>query len=87
MKKIEFSFDWIIRDTDNRKTELLDFYKQGQWDVVLVEVQLRMHGNEFSTHYEAGNPLLGGVKSFKTLPRARRYFRDMVGDLVRSGAR
>ena len=87
MDKTEFSFDWIIEDSDNRITELLALHRFKQWDVAFVKAKIRISDNEFVTRYEAGNPLLEGIKHFKTFSRAQKYYNQLVDRLIQSGAR
>lgn len=79
-KAQEFGFDWILNETDSHKVELINFYKEGQWEIVFIKVENRnsMTG-EWDTHYEAGNPLLGGVRAYASYKSAEKKFYDLVG--------
>lgn len=74
----EFSFDWIIKSNQNRLVRDYDLYSENGYDIVLVTVK-----NENGTHYEAGNPLLGGVKHFKSYKTANKYFYELIGRVHR----
>ena len=89
MDKIEFGFDWVIKDEhpELRKTDLLDFYAEGKWEIVFVQarIYLGIHDGEkeYTTRYEVGNPLLGGIKNFTNYKTAEKYFFEMMGRVHR----
>lgn len=77
-----FSFDWIVKSTENRKVECLDFYTENGWDIVLLRVQTKGIDG-WVTRFEAGNPLLGGVKSYSSWNTAEKYFFELLGRVHR----
>ena len=83
MDKIEFGFDWILQDNKNRTAELCDFYKEGEWEIAYVKANIRMGycdgREEWTTRYEVGNPLFGGIKNFSSFAKADKYFYELVG--------
>ena len=78
-----FSFDWILRETENREVECLDFYREGDYDLILVRVQMK-NRDGWETRYESGNPLLGGIKSYNSYNNAEKYFYELIGRVHRS---
>lgn len=81
----KFSFDWILESNENRKAECLDFYTKNGCDIVLLSVQTNFATPEWIQKYEVGNPLLGGVRTYRSYKRARAYFDRIVGLLDKKG--
>lgn len=77
-----FSFDWILESGSRRKAQLIDFYKEGQWEVAFVEVRIN-DGDEWVMRYEVGNPLLGGIKHYSAYNTAEKYFFELIGRIHR----
>lgn len=88
MKKTSFSFDWIIHDTNPnyRRTELIDLYKSKGYDIVFIKVHLNqgIKSDDWVIRYEVGNPLLGGVKTYKSYANAERHFYELIGMIERA---
>lgn len=79
-----FSFDWILNETENRKVECIDYYSEGGYDLIFVRSQIRCNGDEWETRYESGNPLLGGIKSYNSYNNAEKYFYELIGRIHRA---
>lgn len=73
-----FGFSWVLKSDDNVKNELLNYYKEGQWEIIFVERKV-LYKDGWGTCYWVGHPLLGGIKDFKNHNTAEKYFFELIG--------
>lgn len=74
----KLQFGWILESNSTQRANLLNFYEEGQWQIAFVERKMCIN-NDWETSYIVGNPLLGGLKTYRSYNTAEKYFFEMVG--------
>ena len=84
---VEFSYDWIIKDGYRYRAELLALHKGVRWDLALVKAYITEIWADGSMTtkvvYRTGNPLLGGIRDYKSFKTAQRKYNELLSAIIK----